>query len=203
MYIHHIVSTSRCLGPGNRFVIWVQGCERNCFNCFSPKTQSIGSGGVEITIDDIFFDILKVKGINGVTISGGEPFLQVEELMGLVLKIKNETHLDIMIYTGYTLEELYLKNSSSILSILENIDILVDGEYIDDKNSNSIYRGSDNQKFHFLSDKYIKYREKLYSTKNRTVEFDIGDSVFIVGIPPKEDQNILKNIDKAILMEDK
>lgn len=202
MYIHHFVNNSKVLGPGNRFIVWVQGCNKRCYNCFTPDAQSINQNGFEMSIENLYNLIINSKNINGITISGGEPFLQSEELKELIEKIKQTTKLDIMIYTGFTINELINKNQKSIDFILSNIDILIDGEYVDSLNNNSIFRGSDNQKFHFLSDKYKKYENVLYGTQNRDFEIVLKDELFIVGIPPKNFNNNLSNLEQFLVKEE-
>lgn len=155
-----------------------------------------------MSIENLYNLIINSKNINGITISGGEPFLQSEELKELIEKIKQTTKLDIMIYTGFTINELINKNQKSIDFILSNIDILIDGEYVDSLNNNSIFRGSDNQKFHFLSDKYKKYENVLYGTQNRDFEIVLKDELFIVGIPPKNFNNNLSNLEQFLVKEE-
>ena len=74
--------------------------------------------------------------------------------------------------------------------ILADIDLLIDGEYREDENTNSIYRGSDNQVIHYMSAKYRPYRKIIETIKNRSVEFVFrgGDELFMVGIPAKDMQ---------------
>ena len=85
--------------------------------------------------------------------------------------------------------------------ILGHIDLLVDGEYVEELNHNTIYRGSDNQVIHFLSSKYISFREKINNTHNRSVEFVYkNDDLFLVGIPEKGfDEKIWQNLQKVYL----
>lgn len=181
--ISHFISKTGVLGPGNRFVIWFQGCGRRCDGCINPEGQNI-EGGYFISNDEIINRIKKQTSINGITISGGEPFLQYSELFDLVKKIRLETNLDIMVYTGFEYDFLLNKHGNEIFPL---IDILIDGEYIKDRNNNNMYRGSDNQNIYFFTDKYKKFKDIMYNTKSRSVEFDIRDNnqLFMVGVPPK------------------
>ena len=191
LYISHREQSTKVLGPGLRYVIWVQGCKKNCAGCINPAGRPLDKNGYYITVDELFHEINSNPKLTGITISGGEPFLQVDEIAKLVNLVKTETHLDIMVYTGYTLDELKRRNDPAINEILKDIDLLVDGEYIESQNTNKIYRGSDNQIIHFLSDKYVPFKTKIESTHNRSVEFIFRDSgeLFIVGIPVKGFQN--------------
>lgn len=196
LYIHHKETDVKVLGPGSRYVIWVQGCKKSCPGCINPEGRSIESNGYYIDVNKLFEEIQLSSSINGITISGGEPFLQAEELSAFIKLIKENTRLDIMIYSGYTLQELYNMNNEFVEYILSNIDILVDGEYIEKENNNSIYRGSDNQVIHFLSKKYLSYKDIIYRTHNRSIEFVYRDNdLFMVGIPAKDfNKNMWKNI---------
>lgn len=173
------------LGPGKRYAIWVQGCEKRCSGCINPAGWDI-EGGIERSIDEIFSSIIICDGLTGVTISGGEPFLQFDELKMLIDKISIQTKLDIMLYSGYTIEELSERFGTDFDDLKLKLDILIDGEYVRDLNNNSMYRGSDNQRIFFFTDKYRKYAERILSSKQRDFSFQIVDNgdVYFIGIPP-------------------
>lgn len=196
LYIHHKETNVKVLGPGRRYVIWVQGCKKSCSGCINPEGRSLNSNGYYINVQDLYNEIRLCSGISGVTISGGEPFLQADKLSVLIKSIKENTALDVMVYSGYTLQELRDMEDDSIDYILNHIDILVDGEYIEEENNNSIYRGSDNQVIHFLSKKFLPYKDVIYQTHNRNIEFVYrNDELFMVGIPAKDfSKNIWKTI---------
>ncbi len=133
-------------GPGFRYVIFLQGCPHKCFNCHNPQTHDFNLG-YYVELDDIIEDILKNPLLRGITISGGEPFFQVKELKELIVKINNLKKYDIFVYTGYTILELKEKNDSNINYILNNIDYLVDGRYVDSlRDLTLLFRGSKNQR---------------------------------------------------------
>lgn len=140
----------------------------------------------KITVEDIMERLSKHPDLVGVTISGGEPFLQFDELQKLIQRIKQETMLDIMLYSGYTLEHLKQMIPDS-MKFFENIDIFVDGEYIQEKNENEMYRGSSNQKIYFFTDRYKAWQEKIMQSKSRNFSFEVKENgeVLFVGIPPK------------------
>ena len=184
MKISHMTTTNT-LGPGKRFVIWMQGCKKNCVGCINPEGRNL-DGGYKITVEDIMERLSKHPDLVGVTISGGEPFLQFDELQKLIQRIKQETMLDIMLYSGYTLEHLKQMIPDS-MKFFENIDIFVDGEYIQGKNENEMYRGSSNQKIYFFTDRYKAWQEKIMQSKSRNFSFEVKENgeVLFVGIPPK------------------
>ena len=177
LYLNHRESDVTVLGPGHRYVIWVQGCRRHCKGCVFPEGQLLR----EIQT--------AAQPLTGITISGGEPFLQPAGMAELIGLLRKSTKLDIMVYTGYTLQELQQQDNANVNYILNNIDLLIDGEYIEELNNNKIYRGSDNQQIWFLSDKYLPFKEKMENTCNRSLEFVFRNGeVFTVGLPAKNFQ---------------
>ncbi len=185
--ISHYEVNTRMLGPGNRFVIWFQGCEKRCKGCINPAGQNKKKGYL-IKIDELVDKIKRTKGIQGVTISGGEPFLQFPELQKLIVNIKESTDLDIMLYSGYKYNDLKNILTDSVCNdFFPLVDIFIDGEYIDEQNDNQMFRGSKNQNIYFFSDRYAEYKNEILDAKNRDVEFAINENseVFLIGIPPK------------------
>ena len=152
MLIHDVISVSLVNGPGERFVIWTQGCKRNCPGCFNPETHVVSGVGQELDEQQII--ALIPKNCRAITVSGGEPFDQAEGLSRLLQLAKKESY-EVLVYTGYTLEELRNMSLESkkeaVAQSLELIDILIDGPY--EKNLPSVHQwtGSGNQKVHFLS----------------------------------------------------
>jgi anaerobic ribonucleoside-triphosphate reductase activating protein len=145
--LHAILPGSRVNGPGNRMVIFFQGCSRECAGCFNPDTHSF-----EIRRLCSPQDILSTrrKNVEGITVSGGEPFLQPAGLLGL-LKIARELDLTTVVYTGFRIEELDGARSACI----PFIDVLVDGGYEEAfKETTLLARGSTNQRIHCLTGRY-------------------------------------------------
>ena len=131
---------------------------------------------------------MKKEKVRGITISGGEPFLQAKPLVELIKRLKERTQLDIICFTGFEYSYLKNKKDKSIEYILANIDILIDGKYIEEKNENNYLRGSSNQNMIFLSERYREYENDMKNLKNRNIEIMwINDrEIFIAGIPYKE-----------------
>ena len=171
------------LGPGKRFVIWYQGCLKNCKHCVNQEGRLL-EGGKEYSNKELYEIILNEKNLTGITLSGGEPFLQFNDVFNLIKMIKENTNLDVMVYTGYKLEELIKKYGNEFCKY---IDILIDGEYVEELDNGEELRGSSNQTIHFLSNKYQEAMLKLKKSKKREIQFDIleGETVFMIGIPPK------------------
>lgn len=82
----HIWPKSNVLGPGRRYIIWTQGCFRRCFRCASPQLQPIEQG-FTIDIETLAQQIINSSDIDGITISGGEPFLHAKELGNLLSRV--------------------------------------------------------------------------------------------------------------------
>lgn len=185
MKINH-ESITNSLGPGKRYAVWVQGCEKRCFNCINPDGQKTDGGYIK-SPEEIKQYIMSLDGICGITVSGGEPLLQYDELKELVFWIKSSTDLDVMIYSGYTYSEI-LDIYPDAESFFEKFDIFIDGEYVDTMNTGSAYRGSDNQNIYFFTDKYRSYAEKILSSKQRDFSFEINQNgeIYFIGIPPKD-----------------
>lgn len=135
-------------GPGLRAVIWTQGCNHNCKGCHNPQTHDT-CGGYEIDSKEIIDKIYKLKLHRGITLSGGEPFMQSEALTDIA-KVCKSCGMDVWAYTGYTFEELTDKknvNYFNNLNLLRNIDVLVDGRFIEAKKDITLkFRGSLNQR---------------------------------------------------------
>lgn len=186
--LSHTIASTKVLGPGNRYVVWMQGCQKNCPGCINPEGKR-ETGGFLLPVDDLLDDIKLQPGIQGVTISGGEPFLQFSALEKLVLQIKSDMGYDIMLYSGYKLQELIKQlGVKRAESFFRHIDIFIDGEYMDERNHGELYRGSDNQNIYFFTDRYAAFRDQIRHAKNRDLEFTVGSDgqVAFTGIPPKD-----------------
>lgn len=139
-----IIRESFTDGIGIRYVAFTQGCEHNCPNCHNPETWDF-DGGTDYNIDDIISDILENPLLDGVTISGGDPLYRTGEVLEFIKAIKDNTSLNIWLYTGFTYEECLLDKDKH--EVLRHIDVLVDGEYRHELRNLSLrFRGSSNQR---------------------------------------------------------
>lgn len=118
------ISHSTINGPGNRLVIWVQGCPLHCPGCFNPSTHNIDDSKV-ITIDALVKIINTDSNIEGITISGGEPLMYPEALAMLLKKVNNK--LTKIVYSGYTLEEILADKRKQYF--LRWVDLAIVGRY--------------------------------------------------------------------------
>lgn len=134
-------------GPGLRFVLFVQGCPRNCPGCHNPQTHPFGTG-TPMRVSELADRILSNPLTTGVTFSGGEPLCQAEPLALLAERLGDERpFMDIAIYTGYTFEELLAEADPVRLRLLRSADILVDGPFVQSLANRLLsFRGSSNQR---------------------------------------------------------
>ncbi len=188
--IAYIIKNTKFLGPFNRFVIYLQGCDKNCVNCISPDWKDVNVIN-NYNLENLIEFVLSNKNfIEGITISGGEPFLQIEGLFYFTKIIKKLSNLGIIIFTGYTYDELLNKKNEYIPEIFNYIDLLIDGQYKDELNDNKGFRGSTNQNFIFLSERYKKFENDFIYSK-RDVEININDNI-VIGIPSNDIKKIIK-----------
>lgn len=150
-------------GNGLRFVIFAQGCMHKCEGCHNPHTHPL-DGGKIVDTEDLYKQIFADQLLQGVTFSGGEPFLQPEPLAELAEKIKANTDLDITIFSGYTFEALCAMTNNSIQKLLHLSDYLVDGRFEVSQLDLTLYmKGSSNQRFIDLKQTFIKNKICIYS----------------------------------------
>ena len=130
-------------GPGIRMVLWTQGCLHQCPGCHNPHTHDL-NGGKLYDVDTIISEMRDSRLQSGLTLSGGEPFLQAEALLPIV-KAAKQMHLNIWAYSGFTYEELW--NDPVKKKLLMELDVLVDGKFIQDqKDHRLVFKGSKNQR---------------------------------------------------------
>lgn len=156
--INCIRECSESEGIGKRFAIWTQGCMKRCKNCCNTQMQPIIKKHI-VNCDDIIEKIQYSKknySIEGITLLGGEPILQSKGL-AYISKWCKENNLSVILFSGYTLEEIKIGNFEGALELLNYTDVLIDGEYIDELyDENRGFIGSSNQNIHFLSNIYSK-----------------------------------------------
>ena len=134
-------------GPGLRFTVFTQGCPHHCAGCHNPQTWDF-DGGKVVEISEIVEKLRKNPLLSGVTLSGGEPFMQAKECA----EIAKEAHgmgLNVWTYMGYTWDDLtgMIKRPPQWGMLLNETDVLVDGPFIQEgKSLDLLYRGSRNQR---------------------------------------------------------
>ena len=145
MNYHNIYHCDMLNGNGLRVTLWVAGCEHHCANCHNPATWDINSGiPFDVAAMNELLDALNQDYISGLTLSGGDPMHidNREEILRICDVVKQKfPKKNIWMYTGYTFEEI--QDSP----ILQYIDVLVDGPYIEEQRDITMkFAGSKNQR---------------------------------------------------------
>jgi len=181
------------LGPGRRIGIWFQGCSIRCKGCVSMDTWSPNKGAstVEALLGSISPWLVEADGI---TISGGEPFDQPEALSVTLQGVRSVFSRDILVYSGYPLEQLDLSAFDGL------IDTIVSDPFDLSSNQTLPLRGGDNQRLTFLTalgrERFAAYSRPLGAEAQALdVMFDdeTGE-VFFVGIPRRGDMRRFANV---------
>ena len=182
--INSYIECSEVEGPGKRFCIWVQGCNIGCNNCINEQMLSFEAKNI-LEVDELKKLILVAKNnfdIEGITLLGGEPFLQAKSL-SIIAKYCHSIGLSVIGFSGFKYENI-LRNCVPYSSELINfMDVLIDGKYDEAKQDTTRnWVGSLNQKFYYLSEKYDKSIEKDSRYKN-TIEIRISQKLYVNGDP--------------------
>jgi anaerobic ribonucleoside-triphosphate reductase activating protein len=151
MNIAHIHPHSEIYGPGIRMVIWTQGCRIRCPGCWNTAFWDFQPRQIYQPSELVALALASPVPIEGVTVLGGEPFDQYEDLLQFAQALYT-TPLSLLLYTGYTVDQL---EEGDKTAILHWTDILVEGPYLHaQRDTELLWRGSRNQVLHFLSPRY-------------------------------------------------
>lgn len=191
--IHFPVTT---LGPGRRLGIWFQGCSLRCEGCISVDTWATAK--TLIPIEQLMMKLSSyLPLIDGITISGGEPFDQFEALLAIVVQLRERTKVDILVYTGYGVEDI----TDQLQQIKPYIDVLISDPFQRHSSQTLRLRGSDNQRLHCFTSQAVEkfaYYQQAVTTKDKVLDvmFDAEGVVWFAGIPRRDDfvklQTLLK-----------
>lgn len=180
MYIARILYPVKVLGPGNRIGIWFNGCTHRCPGCSNPELweqQERYKTTIEILMN-LISQICSTHPVDGFTLTGGDPFLQPQALKQLLPELQKISN-DILVYTGFEYDEV----QNSYPELVSRIGVLIDGKYVQERNTGAILRGSDNQKIIILDNRLSdKYRQYLDTAQNEIQNFSALDGVISVGI---------------------
>lgn len=187
MNVARILYPVEVLGPGKRLGIWVCGCRRGCKGCSNPELW-VQKPEYEVTVEDIMSLVSRISDshkVDGFTISGGEPMDQPEGLSQLITQLSAYSK-DILIYTGYRIDELKKREDPATNIILSRAAVLIDGEYREEENIDVLLRGSSNQRIHILIPEMAEgYEKYLASAHNQIQNFTTLNGVVSVGIHRK------------------
>ena len=148
-------------GEGIRFVVFTQGCPHNCEGCHNPQSHDF-KAGTQYDTEDIISMIKKNPLIQGVTLSGGEPFCQSEACLEIA-KAVHQMGKNVWCYTGYEFYEI-IGNP-----LLKEIDVLIDGKFIlAEKSLDLKFRGSLNQRVIDVKESFKQHRPVGYYSAFKT-----------------------------------
>lgn len=145
MRIANLISDSIVDGVGLRLTVFTQGCPHRCEGCHNPQTHDF-AGGREVSVAEILQKVRENPLLDGITLSGGEPFCQADACAELARAVK-ALGLNVWTYTGYTYEQLIAEARPEQLALLDATDVLIDGPFILSQRTLELpWRGSRNQR---------------------------------------------------------
>ena len=167
-------------GEGVRTVVWTQGCPHHCPGCHNASTWDFNDGAL-IDVEDVITELKKIKNQDGITLSGGDSVCQAEACYE-ISKAAHSMGLNVWCYTGFTYEQMLLNPKAR--KLLEQIDVLVDGKFVQEEKSYDIYfRGSRNQRIidvpKSLETEQVVLVEKYMKDKSYNEIYQKPDYLFI------------------------
>lgn len=183
--VGHIEFDSEIYGPGKRTVIWFQGCTLGCKGCWNIQYQS-PEPAILIPTSELLQIILRRD--NGVTFLGGEPLLQINNLLWLVKKLKRRD-IHVMLYTGYELDEI--DNDPVKKELCQMADILIPGRYNENlRDTKLLWRGSKNQPLIYRNDK-----EMVTDENQAEITIQADGTVTCLGYPSDGLLHFIRTLD--------
>jgi len=176
--VHAIEPRSRANGPGERFVVWLQGCTLGCAGCFNPDTHD-ARGGRAIDTEEILAQLAAARGVEGLTLSGGEPLQQPDAAHALLAGAR-ELGLSTLVFSGYTEAEIRALPGGN--AVLAQVDVLVDGRYVAGDRLGRGLRGSANQRIVLVTHRHT--RAEVEDTPEAEVRIARDGSVQLTGVNP-------------------
>jgi anaerobic ribonucleoside-triphosphate reductase activating protein len=179
--LYHFEPRVTALGPGLRAGVWLQGCSLGCPGCLVPDAQA-PAGGDLVSVGELTARIASIDNIEGVTVSGGEPFEQKAALSPMLRGLRERRpELSLMIFSGHRRETL--ERDPVCRGILSMADVLIDGPFLRERRHADGWRGSANQRIHYLSARYGP-RDHEAAPAN-ALEFLVrrNGAFFMAGIP--------------------
>lgn len=196
--VTRIIDRTSVLGPGERAVIVVQGCELRCSGCIAAATHPL-DGGEWVTVEELGDHVEAVAGIEGITFSGGEPFLQAAAVSRLIDRLRRRRPgFSTMSFSGYRVEWLRRSGSPAQRELLGRLDLLIDGPYVQRRHGALRWRGSRNQRIHALSPRHVAELE-AQPDEPAGVEVSLDEDMSLewVGVPPVPDFELrLKQVER-------
>ena len=201
--VHAILRVSCANGPGARAVVWTQGCRLRCPGCCNPLTHSHRPRTL-MEPKRLADHILSIPDIEGLSVSGGEPFEQAPAVARLCRAVRGGG-LSVLVFTGRTYEFIRRSPSTAVKELLSQVDILVDGPFSQRlADSRLLWRGSSNQCIRFLTSRYGPEVLETCSQPQVEAQFAAGQAMGITGFPEPSDLDVLARRlreDEGILLE--
>lgn len=174
-------------GPGIRTCIWLQGCSIGCADCCNPQMQN-PLAGTPMTENDIVAQVVMANA-DGLTLMGGEPLDQIDELVSMLQRLAKVYDRGIILFTGYTWEQLQANSQAKVAVAL--CDLVIAGPFMAAQASQKRrWIGSDNQTIHFVSERYLDYKNSWPENK-REIEIILRDgAIMINGTPLNSDHEL-------------
>lgn len=186
--IYMTAPCSEALGPYKRYILWVQGCNKRCKGCIAKDSWAL-DGGDAVSIERLTEEIVDQQEIEGITISGGEPFLQQPALCELIRKVKEQKNIGVIIYTGMKYDDI--KDTD----LAKQADLIIDGEYVEELNDDKSLRGSSNQNIICITERYKDIVPEYYGRQGRKIELIMAEGVTkMIGIPSKEFEKMIDDM---------
>lgn len=174
------LAASRANGPGLRAVIWTQGCDLGCPGCYNPESHA-ASGGESVAVADLIDWVLQLaEPVEGLTVSGGEPLQQPEAVLELLRGVRRRSTLSTLLFSGYRRSEIERQPLGP--EILAELDVLIDGRYLERRHAGAGLRGSENQRIHCLTGRYSA--ADVAATPATEVHIAADGTVHLTGVSP-------------------
>jgi anaerobic ribonucleoside-triphosphate reductase activating protein len=187
--VAQIVPCTEAEGPGCRFALWFQGCPLRCQGCCNPEMLPFDCGRL-VALADVVAQLRECD-VEGITLLGGEPMAHATGAAALAREAR-QLGLSVMVFSGYTLEEIRALPDPAVNELLAHTDILVDGPYVRElPEMRRRWIGSSNQRIHFLTDRY-RADDPCWRMPN-TLEIRLRDGEVVVnGFPAQGAKGLWK-----------
>ena len=175
MRIANTVNDSIVDGHGLRFTVFTQGCPHHCPGCHNPGTHD-PCGGEEVSLEELEQQMGRNPLIEGITLSGGEPFSQAADCAELARRA-HEHGLNVWTFSGYLFEVLRDRDDPGWTALLAQTDVLVDGPFLQNQKSYELhFRGSRNQRLIDVKKSLAKGRAVLWEEEDLLAKFTVPES---------------------------
>ena len=180
MQIARLEAKTSVEGPGVRTCIWFQGCSIGCAGCCNPEMQNALTG-TPMTAKEIIDQVVTADA-DGLTLMGGEPLDQADELVSMLQGLKKIYDRGIILFTGYTWQQV--QENARKKAVAELCDLVIAGPYMATRASQKRrWIGSDNQTTNFVSERYQGYK-KSWPENKREIEIILRDGAIMINGTP-------------------